>query len=65
MKLAESLYDREQLLVTPHVGVWIETRFKGLPSISTIVTPHVGVWIEMLSDELDCAVIRRENGTMF
>ena len=33
-------------LVTPHVGVWIETSHKqGIYRMSG-VTPHVGVWIE-------------------
>ena len=34
------------MLVTPHVGVWIETEV--VPSQQEVddVTPHVGVWIE-------------------
>ena len=32
--------------VTPHVGVWIETRPYCLLFRSSSVTPHVGVWIE-------------------
>ena len=36
----------ERVIVTPYVGVWIETSI-GLPNWSTlIVTPYVGVWIE-------------------
>ena len=53
------------MLVTPHVGVWIETTNIPCDFPCTPVTPHVGVWIEILSDELDYAVIRRENGTIF
>ncbi len=33
-------------LVTPHVGVWIETRLAGAVFSNLKVTPHVGVWIE-------------------
>ena len=33
-------------IVTPHVGVWIETIFIIMKQINKIVTPHVGVWIE-------------------
>ena len=34
------------VLVTPHVGVWIET-LRTFPVIRlSPVTPHVGVWIE-------------------
>ena len=33
-------------LVTPHVGVWIETRWHKLRPNFNKVTPHVGVWIE-------------------
>ena len=32
--------------VTPHVGVWIETRLYCTCRIGYTVTPHVGVWIE-------------------
>ena len=34
------------LVVTPHAGVWIETRNTPLTSLIGIVTPHAGVWIE-------------------
>ena len=38
----------EELLVTPFVGVWIETmQVRKRPERST-VTPFVGVWIETL-----------------
>ena len=33
-------------LVTPHVGVWIETSIQQQEQIPCQVTPHVGVWIE-------------------
>ena len=33
-------------IVTPHVGVWIETLSVGSITGVTAVTPHVGVWIE-------------------
>ena len=34
------------LLVTPHVGVWIETWTYTKREDYVNVTPHVGVWIE-------------------
>ena len=36
-------------MVTPHVGVWIETPNTPRPSSHFMVTPHVGVWIETLT----------------
>ena len=33
-------------IVTPHVGVWIETSKRMSISQRPCVTPHVGVWIE-------------------
>ena len=33
-------------MVTPHVGVWIETFHENVWSVTNGVTPHVGVWIE-------------------
>ena len=33
-------------LVTPYVGVWIETMSFKKSDICHIVTPYVGVWIE-------------------
>ena len=33
-------------IVTPHVGVWIETYSHACFMSSSFVTPHVGVWIE-------------------
>ena len=35
-------------VVTPHVGVWIETKLVGDKQESKVVTPHVGVWIETI-----------------
>ena len=36
-------------IVTPHVGVWIETSDEMYSRGYTGVTPHVGVWIETLT----------------
>ena len=33
-------------MVTPHVGVWIETPAAYRARLKAAVTPHVGVWIE-------------------
>ena len=33
-------------MVTPHVGVWIETYIINNKNTLCRVTPHVGVWIE-------------------
>ena len=33
-------------VVTPFVGVWIETQMRQRMLMATIVTPFVGVWIE-------------------
>ena len=33
-------------MVTPHVGVWIETDIEEVSVDGQAVTPHVGVWIE-------------------
>ena len=33
-------------MVTPHVGVWIETALNNTRLPRSLVTPHVGVWIE-------------------
>ncbi len=35
--------------VTPHTGVWIETRREWSGQRKMLVTPHTGVWIETLS----------------
>ena len=42
----------QQYLVTPHVGVWIETYSPRAPTALNTVTPHVGVWIETQSHQL-------------
>ena len=34
------------LIVTPYVGVWIETGGKPYNKVGKSVTPYVGVWIE-------------------
>ena len=36
------------VLVTPFVGVWIETLFRSVVYVARRVTPFVGVWIETL-----------------
>ena len=33
-------------MVTPYVGVWIETKKHLYPLAVCLVTPYVGVWIE-------------------
>ena len=38
--------DIRKYIVTPFVGVWIETTGKTLGHKPMIVTPFVGVWIE-------------------
>ena len=35
-------------IVTPYVGVWIETLCQSNVSMQPIVTPYVGVWIETI-----------------
>ena len=39
------------MLVTPYVGVWIETYLQGLRTVRETVTPYVGVWIETASSK--------------
>ena len=39
-------YGLNVLLVTPYVGVWIETILNLIRTSGIIVTPYVGVWIE-------------------
>ena len=39
----------EQIIVTPCMGVWIETRFFDSLSDRLEVTPCMGVWIETLT----------------
>ena len=38
-----------QIIVTPFVGVWIETFLIGYIVFGFLVTPFVGVWIETLT----------------
>ena len=40
-------------MVTPCVGVWIETIKEKMAEILKRVTPCVGVWIETLKKELE------------
>ena len=40
-------------MVTPHVGVWIETKQEGGNRRALGVTPHVGVWIETSPEIID------------
>ena len=41
-----------ECIVTPHVGVWIETFYLFVLNSQSFVTPHVGVWIETLYSRL-------------
>ena len=43
-------------IVTPHVGVWIETLSVVCVCCSCSVTPHVGVWIETRLRNAHCWV---------
>ena len=45
------------ILVTPHVGVWIETLNTDKQQLENMVTPHVGVWIETMPLKLKSLVI--------
>ena len=47
-------------LVTPFVGVWIETESIGLAYQLALVTPFVGVWIETLH-KLRCYPAQRQS----
>ena len=40
-------------MVTPHVGVWIETDIEEVSVDGQAVTPHVGVWIETEPTEVE------------
>ena len=37
---------RNQYLVAPHAGAWIETLFWGFKLENDLVAPHAGAWIE-------------------
>ena len=37
------------VIVTPYVGVWIETSSVTPLRVHDVVTPYVGVWIETLT----------------
>ena len=60
LKLQGSHYDElKKNIVTPHVGVWIETAtLTSLLQASPSVTPHVGVWIETITVMMACTPIR-------
>ena len=45
-------------IVTPHVGVWIETPLSSPFLCRLHVTPHVGVWIETLTSRLAPAMFQ-------
>ena len=47
------------LLVTPYVGVWIETLDQCRNVFPMLVTPYVGVWIETMSMEVfpGCTIV--------
>ena len=40
------MQEQSKTIVTPHVGVWIETIDPAVRMRILNVTPHVGVWIE-------------------
>ena len=42
----KAVAERRAEIVTPFVGVWIETSLNSLNALREIVTPFVGVWIE-------------------
>ena len=46
MKQRERFRERDSEIVTPFVGVWIETRKLKIERAMVPVTPFVGVWIE-------------------
>ena len=46
LKLPKDIALNLQDVVTPHVGVWIETWLRLRQTSRQEVTPHVGVWIE-------------------
>ena len=46
LKLSKVYHGIIPKLVTPYVGVWIETIFLAFNKSIAEVTPYVGVWIE-------------------
>ena len=44
-QLGTDIFERYGV-VTPYVGVWIETEGRGRKLVNPKVTPYVGVWIE-------------------
>ena len=51
LKLALQRYEIVCKVVTPCVGVWIETRQTTAEGQPDVVTPCVGVWIETSTNE--------------
>ena len=54
MKLILLFQNWIPLVVTPFVGVWIETIAGGYQAMGNSVTPFVGVWIETLVSGMGC-----------
>ena len=48
MKLFDSIRHYNAQVVTPFVGVWIETGEIAANEFGEVVTPFVGVWIETM-----------------
>ena len=46
LKLSNASVCRSETIVTPYVGVWIETHCSLSRKHPRYVTPYVGVWIE-------------------
>ena len=44
-------------MVTPYVGVWIETDLIVIRGCTHVVTPYVGVWIETSRGHPACATL--------
>ena len=36
------------IIVAPHTGAWIETKYDVATSVVTAVAPHTGAWIETM-----------------
>ena len=45
-------------MVTPFVGVWIETSVTATALLSRVVTPFVGVWIETYITKFESNIVR-------
>ena len=46
LKLNSDTKIQKVIVVTPYVGVWIETKLNNKLQKRFVVTPYVGVWIE-------------------